>query len=68
MLYRSFSLDEVNYKLAYEIFESAINIGSRNTIKHLQRSLNTLNFNTKTNDREVYPSSYGVARFTAKTP
>lgn len=47
-----YSLDDIDYKLAYEIFESAINIGPRNTIRNLQKSLNTLNFNTKTNTRE----------------
>ena len=49
--WNKFSLDEVNYILAYEIFEQAINIGARATIRNLQKALNTLNFDTKTNSR-----------------
>ena len=47
----AFSLDEVTYALAYEIFEQAINIGARTTIRNLQRALNVLNFDTETNSR-----------------
>ncbi len=54
-----FCLDELDQFLAYELFEQAVNLGEGRMVKHLQQTLNTLNYQNKFGDDLVVDGAFG---------